>query len=71
VREILITAGTAAGALAIVAVVVFGARDGELFVPPPEALAETFARALGKARYDVAHRYLSSDTRTHQSAGDL
>lgn len=70
-RELLITAGTLAGALLLVAVAVFGAKDGALFVPPPEALAEHFARALGKGRYEVAHRYLASETRAHESADGL
>jgi hypothetical protein len=71
VRELLITGGTLAGALILVAAAVFGANDAGLFVPPPEALAEDFARALGKGRYDVAHRYMSSETRAHETAGGL
>lgn len=70
-REILITLGSVAAALIIVGVIVFGARDGALFVPPPEAVAENFGRALASGRYGVARRYLSGEQRRQQSAGDL
>jgi hypothetical protein len=70
-REILISIATIVGALAIVAAVVFAGRDPALFVPPPDAVAEAFGRALGSGRYDVARRYLSRDARRQQSVAAL
>jgi hypothetical protein len=68
VRAILISAGTVAAALTLVAAVVFGARDSALFVSPPEAVAEGFGRQLASARYDLSRSYLSSDARRLETA---
>jgi hypothetical protein len=62
---------TIAAALLIVGAVVFGARDAALFVPPPEAVAETFGRALASGRFDVARRHLSDQQRREQRTSDL
>jgi hypothetical protein len=45
--------GSAAIALAVVAVVVAGGDTGT-FVPPPEAVAEEFGRRLATRRYELA-----------------
>jgi hypothetical protein len=66
VRELAASLVTIALALAIVGAVVFGARDTTLFVPPPEAAAEGFGRALAAGRYDLARRQLSSGAQRRQ-----
>ena len=67
-KEIVISIGTLAAALAIAAAVVFAWRDPALFVPPPESVAEDFARKLGNRRYGLAREHLSRTAREHQSA---
>jgi hypothetical protein len=49
--------GAGAVALAVVGAVVIGGQDTTYFVPPPEAVAESFTRAVAARRYDraVAH----------------
>jgi hypothetical protein len=41
-------------ALAVVAAIVIGGQDSTYFVPPPEAVAEDFTRAIAARRYDRA-----------------
>lgn len=70
-KEIAISVATVAAALLLVAAAVFGARDTALFVPPPDAVAENFARELAAGRYELARRHLSSSRRREQGADDL
>ena len=70
-KQIAISLATVAAALLIVAAAVFGARDSDLFVPPPAAAAESFARELAARRYELARPYLSSRQRGEQRAADL
>jgi hypothetical protein len=58
-------------ALGFVAAAVFGLEDRSVLSPPPDAVAESFVRELGMARYELAHHYLSKDVRQHVSASDL
>jgi hypothetical protein len=46
-------------ALAVVAFGVGAGRDRALFVPPPEAVVEGFARQLATGRYDRALQYVN------------
>ena len=70
-REFGAAVATTAAALALVAAVVFGARDTSLFVPPPEAVAEEFAGKLASARYELAVRHLASSARHDRSAQEM
>lgn len=47
-------AAVTAGALIIVAALVFGAGDRTVLVPPPESVVEQFGRELATHRYDLA-----------------
>jgi hypothetical protein len=47
-------------ALGIVAVFVIGGKDATYFVPPPEAVAESFTRQLAARRYDRAVQYVDA-----------
>ena len=53
-RDLLNVVVVAVVALAALAVLVFVGDDVETVVPPPEAVAEQFARALAMGRYDMA-----------------
>ena len=48
-------------AMLLVAVAVFRLKDSTVLVPPPESVAEGFARALVAGRYERALPYLSED----------
>jgi hypothetical protein len=52
---------TIASALALIAGVVFRLGDATTFVPPPEAVVESFVRELRTKRYQRAMHYLSDD----------
>lgn len=54
----------AAVALGIAALATFVAGDRQTLVPPPDAVAESFARALVEERYELAVKYLSRALRT-------
>jgi hypothetical protein len=45
-------------ALAVVAGVVIGGQDSTYFVPPPEAVAESFTREVATRRYDRAMEFV-------------
>ena len=45
----------------LLAGIVFGRSDRTMFVPPPEAVAESFMRQLATGRYARALPYLSDD----------
>ena len=48
-------------AMLLVAGAVFGLNDSTVLAPPPEAVAEGFARAMVAGRYERALPYLSED----------
>jgi hypothetical protein len=54
---------TIAAALALIAGIVFGLGDRTVFVPPPEAIVESFVRELETNRYERAMSYLSRERR--------
>lgn len=54
---------TVAFALALIAGMVFGLGDATTFVPPPEAVVESFVRELETKRYERAMSYLSEEYR--------
>jgi hypothetical protein len=54
---------TIASALVFIAAIVFGLRDATTFVPPPEAVVESFVHELKTKRYIRAMSYLSPDCR--------
>jgi hypothetical protein len=60
---------TAAGLAVPVISTSFG--DRMVLVPPPEARAEAFARALAAHRPEIAFRFLSDDLRRRHSATAL
>lgn len=45
--------------------------DRRTMVPPPDAVAESFARELTERRYELATRYLSSGLRGASGSGSL
>lgn len=52
---------TIAAALVFIAAIVFGLRDATIFVPPPEAVVESFVHELKTRRYIRAMSYLSPE----------
>ncbi len=54
---------TIAAALALIAAIVFGLGDSTTFVPPPEAVVESFVHELETKRYKRAMSYLSPECR--------
>jgi hypothetical protein len=61
----------AAIAILLVAVVVFRLNDSTVFVPPPEAVAEGFARQMVAGRYERALPYLSEGLASEVGADGL
>ena len=70
-RELLSVLGATAAAMLFIGIVVFGARDRATLVPPPEAVAESFAREVSARRFDLAMNYLSEGTRQKASPAEL
>ncbi len=66
----LLVAAMVLGTLAVVALGVFGFRDDATLVPPPEAVAEGFMRAMTTHRYAQALPYLEPALRA-RGAEDL
>jgi hypothetical protein len=62
VKSVFLLLAVMGAGLAVTAMSVAGG-DRETLVPPPDAVAESFARELSERRYDLAVRYLSSDLR--------
>lgn len=58
-------------ALGVIAVSVFGGHDTSVLVAPPDAVAETFVRELGMARYELARNYLARNVKEHVSAEEM
>lgn len=58
-KEVVSLIATAAGALAMVAAVVFAGGDTTILVSPPEAVAEEFTRKLAGGRYEPALEHLA------------
>ena len=57
-RDIIILLAVIAAGLCVTAAAVAGG-DRHTLVPPPDAVAEGFARAVSERRYELATRYLS------------
>jgi Zn-dependent alcohol dehydrogenase len=57
--------------LAVVASAVFAGGDRSILVAPAEAVAESFVRQLGMARYELARHFLASDVENRTSSEDL
>jgi hypothetical protein len=62
-----IALGVVALALGIVAGAVFGLGDDEIFVQPPESVAQEFVRALSLGQVGAARRMLSRDAERRTS----
>jgi hypothetical protein len=63
VKNLVYLSLTIATALALIAGIVFGLGDRTVFVPPPEAMVESFVRELETNRYERAMFYLSRELR--------
>jgi hypothetical protein len=70
-KNLLIVAAAVAVALLFVAGAVFGLHDRQMFVPPPEAVVESFTREVVERRYELATVYLSRDIRARIDADEL
>jgi len=70
-KDLLILTSIVAAALVAVGGVVFGLQDRQAFIPPPEAVVESFTRELVTGRYELAVNYLSRDMRANMQAGEL
>jgi hypothetical protein len=73
-KELLLLVGAVTIALAIAGAAVLGGHDTTVFVPPPDAVAEDFARRLATGRYDRAVRDLhdqsDASARAVRAAGE-
>jgi len=63
VRAIILELAAVACALAVVGAAVGSGRDKGVLVPPPEAAAENFLRALTEHRWAQARSHLAADLR--------
>ena len=70
-KELLIVVAVFASGLVLAGGAVFGLHDRQTFVPPPEAVAESFARQLVQRRYDLAVNYLGRNLRATTDANGL
>ena len=70
-KDLLLAVSSVAAALVIVAAAVFGAADKDTLVPPPESVAEDFARKMASARYELAWKHLSSAARERERVEQL
>ena len=70
-KGLLIILTVVAGGLLFAAGAVFSVHDRQTFVPPPESVAESFARQLVQRRYDLAVNFLGRDLRATTSAAEL
>jgi hypothetical protein len=70
-RELLIAAVVTAAGLAVPVISIGFAGDRVVLVPPPEARAEAFAKALAAYRPEIALGFLSNDLRRRHSATAL
>lgn len=59
-KEVLRTLGTATAALLLIGIAVFAGHDTSTLVPAPEAVTESFARAIATRRFDLAMNHLAS-----------
>jgi hypothetical protein len=66
-----IAAGVVLLALGVIAGSVFGLGDDELFVSPPEIVAQEFVRALAYRHYGVARGMLTRQGERDTSTGEL
>jgi hypothetical protein len=62
VKSILLIVAAIAAGLTLTGIST-GSGDRQTLVPPPEAVAESFARELSERRYELAARYLSDGLR--------
>jgi hypothetical protein len=60
-----------AAALALIAGIVFRLGDATTFVPPPEAVVESFLHELETKRYERAISYLNQECRANVRPGTL
>ena len=58
-------------ALGLIAISVFAGHDTSVLVAPPDAVAETFVRELGMARYELARNYLARNVKEHVSVEEM
>jgi hypothetical protein len=71
VKHLVYLSLTIAAALALIAGIVFGLGDRTVFVPPPEAVVESFVVELKTKRYERAMSYLSQECRASVRPGTL
>ena len=70
-KELLIVLAVVVAGVLFTAGAVFGLHDRNTFVPPPESVAESFARQLVQRRYDLAVNYLGRALRATTSGAEL
>ena len=70
-REVSLTLAALAAALIIVAAAIHIGNDRATLVPPPEVVAEGFARQIATGRFDMAMHLLSSETQRRESPQTL
>jgi len=70
-KEFLIVLAVVVAAFLFTTGAVFGLHDRHTFVPPPESVAEGFARQLVMRRYDLAVNYLGRALRATTGAAEL
>jgi hypothetical protein len=58
-------------ALVVIALSVFAGHDTSVLVAPADAVAETFVRELGMARYGLARNYLARNVKEQVSAEQM
>lgn len=70
-RDLLIVLAVVASGLVLAAGAVFGLGDRQTFVPPPEAVVESFTREVVQRRYELAVNYLARNLRAANAADTL
>ena len=70
-KDLPIAAAFVLFSLAVVGGVVFGLGDDEIFVSPPETVAEEFVRAMALGQIGTAHRMLTRDAERRTSESDV
>ena len=70
-KELLIVTAVVASGFLFAGGAVFGLHDHQTFVPPPEAVVESFTRQLVQRRYDLAVSYLGGNLRANTDGDRL